>query len=284
MIIYRRKNGGLNGLAMIRSGAVTPAHHHKLINKEASMIAHAEHLLTDFTITVIYDNYPMQAGLQTAWGFACLIQGADKTILFDTGGDGAILLANMTKLGIDPQRIDLVVLSHLHWDHTGGVYHFLNVNAHAPIYVPHSFSSHFKQDVQRYGVKMIEVQDAIEICPGVYSTGDLDGPIREQSLLLRTPQGMIVITGCAHPGIVKIIQTAKTILPDEALLVMGGCHLMNDQEATIMDVISQFRALGVQYVAASHCTGDLARQMFAREYQQRFLSSGVGKVITLMDH
>jgi 7,8-dihydropterin-6-yl-methyl-4-(beta-D-ribofuranosyl)aminobenzene 5'-phosphate synthase len=92
---------------------------------------------------------------------------------------------------------------------------------------------------------------------------------------------MIVMTGCAHPGIVNIIQTAKTIVPDDVLLAMGGFHLMNDSEASIRKVVSQFRELGVRYVAASHCTGDRARQMFAEEYQQHFLSSGAGNVTTL---
>jgi 7,8-dihydropterin-6-yl-methyl-4-(beta-D-ribofuranosyl)aminobenzene 5'-phosphate synthase len=234
-------------------------------------------------ITVLYDNYPYQAGLASAWGFACLIQGADKTILFDTGGDGAVLLANMAKLGIDPATINLVVLSHQHWDHIGGIYHFLNANARVQIYLPHSFSPHFKQDLQRYDVELVEVRDAIQICQGVYSTGDLDGQIREQALLLPTNRGMIIITGCAHPGIIKIIQQAKVVLPEDILLVMGGFHLMNDRKETILDVVSQFKTLGVRYVVASHCTGDRARQIFARKYQQYFISGGVGKVIRLQD-
>jgi 7,8-dihydropterin-6-yl-methyl-4-(beta-D-ribofuranosyl)aminobenzene 5'-phosphate synthase len=248
--------------------------------EEYPMPSESGHPLNDLTITVIYDNYLAQESLQTAWGFACLLQRAEKTILFDTGGDGAVLLANMAKLGIDPQTIDLVVLSHQHWDHTGGIYHFLNTNAHVQIYLPHSFSPHFKQDLQRYGVEIVEVQAAQQICPGVYSTGDLEGPIREQALLLQTQKGVIIITGCAHPGIVKIIQQAKAVLPEDVLLVMGGFHLMNDREETILDVVSQFRALGVRYVAASHCTGDLARQIFAREYQQQYLPVGVGTIIT----
>ena len=247
------------------------------------MPSESGHPLNDLTITVIYDNYLAQESLQTAWGFACLIQGAEKTILFDTGGDGAVLLANMAQLRIDPATIDLVILSHQHWDHIGGIYHFLNANTRVQIYLPQSFSNHFKQDLQRYGVEIVEVQAARQICPGVYSTGDLEGQIREQALLLQAPKGMIIITGCAHPGIVKIIQQAKAILPDEVLLVMGGFHLMNDREESIMDVVSQFNALGVRDVAPSHCSGEQTRQVFAQAYQQDFLSSGVGKVIRLQD-
>ena len=249
--------------------------------EEHTMTAATEHVLNELTMTVIYDNYAAKAGFKTAWGFACVIQGADKTILFDTGSDGGVLMENMAKAGIDPATIDVVVLSHQHWDHIGGIYHVLNANARVQMYLPQSFSTHFKQDLQRYEIELVEVRDAVEICPGVYSTGDLDGPLREQSLVLRTPKGLIVMTGCAHPGIVNIIQTAKIVVPDDVLLAMGGFHLMNDAEASIRNVVSQFRELGVRYVAASHCTGDSARQMFAEEYQQHFLSSGAGKVITL---
>jgi 7,8-dihydropterin-6-yl-methyl-4-(beta-D-ribofuranosyl)aminobenzene 5'-phosphate synthase len=249
--------------------------------EEHTMTAATEHVLNELTMTVIYDNYAAKAGFKTAWGFACVIQGADKTILFDTGSDGTVLMDNMAKAGIDPATIDVVVLSHQHWDHIGGIYHFLSANAHVQIYLPQSFSIRLKQDLQRYEVELIKVGDSVEICPGVYSTGDLAGPVREQSLMLRTPRGMIVMTGCAHPGIVNIIQTAKTIVPDDVLLAMGGFHLMNDSEASIRKVVSQFRELGVRYVAASHCTGDRARQMFAEEYQQHFLSSGAGNVTTL---
>lgn len=87
--------------------------------EEPKMASTIEHGPNDLTITDIYDNYPAQAGFTTAWGFVCVIQGTDKTILFDTGSDGAVLLANMAKAGIDPDVIDLVVLSHQHWDHTG---------------------------------------------------------------------------------------------------------------------------------------------------------------------
>jgi 7,8-dihydropterin-6-yl-methyl-4-(beta-D-ribofuranosyl)aminobenzene 5'-phosphate synthase len=247
------------------------------------MPSESGHPLNEFTITIIYDNYLVTESLQTAWGFACLIQGAEKTILFDTGGDGAVLLANMAKLGIDPQTIDLVVLSHQHWDHIGGVYHFLNKNNRVNVYVPHSFSAHFKDDLKRYRVEIVEVQSETKICENVYSSGDLEGRIREQAVLLHTDRGMIIITGCAHPGIVKIIQHARAVLPEDILLVMGGFHLMNDREETIMDVVSEFKAMGVRYVAASHCTGDRARQIFAREYQQYFIPDGVGKVMTLKD-
>ena len=193
---------------------------------------------SNLTITVMYDNNPYQGGLATAWGFSCLIQGTENTILFDTGGDGSIVLANMEKLGCDPKEIELIVLSHMHWDHIGGVYHFLNKNQQVTLYLPTSFSAHFKDDVKRYGANVVDIREAVRICDQVYSSGELGGKIQEQSLFIQTDKGLIVITGCAHPGIVNIVQKAKELLKDEVLFVMGGFHVGGESEAAIEHVVS----------------------------------------------
>ena len=233
------------------------------------------------TITVIYDNYQDREGLETAWGFSCVIQGMERTLLFDTGADGRVLLSNMRQCGIEPGTIENVIISHQHWDHLGGIYTALAESREIPMYLPKSFSAILKKDVQRYGGEVIEVESPLKICEGVYSSGDLDGKIREQALVLQTDRGNIVITGCAHPGIVKIIRKAKEIVPGEILLVMGGFHLLHDQQNTIEDIITEFQALGVRYVAPSHCSGDLARKLFQEHYQDHSLSLGVGRTITL---
>lgn len=233
-------------------------------------------------VTIICDNYTTRDDLVASWGFACLIRQEGKNILFDTGGDSIVLSENMAKLGIDPASIDLLMISHQHWDHTGGIYYVLNAKRNLPVYVPRSFSARFKEDMRRYGAKVIEIEKAQEILPGLYSTGDMEAPIREQAALLHTPAGTIVITGCAHPGIVKIVQTAKTILPDDDLaLVMGGFHLLNDGNIDIMKTISQFKTMGVRYAAASHCSGESARNLFACEYGDHFIPLGAGSVITM---
>jgi 7,8-dihydropterin-6-yl-methyl-4-(beta-D-ribofuranosyl)aminobenzene 5'-phosphate synthase len=235
------------------------------------------------TITIIYDNYQDREDLETAWGFACVIQEVERTLLFDTGGDGRVLLDNMRQCGIAPDEIEALIISHYHWDHRGGIYNTLANTRQLPMYLPKSFSSIFKQDVQRYGGEVIEVDSPLKICEGVYSTGDLPGKIREQALILQTNLGAIVITGCAHPGIVNIVRKAKEIVSGEILLVMGGFHLMHDPQNTIEDIITEFKALGVQYVAPSHCSGDLARKLFQEHYQDHYLSLGVGRTIRLSE-
>ena len=237
----------------------------------------------DLTITVVYDNYPYREGLRTSWGFACVVRGTEKTILFDTGGDASILLSNMDKLGIDPRDIDVIVLSHIHGDHVGGLHGFLESNPHVTVYLPKSFTKSFKDGVKAYGVEVVEVHEPTRICTAVYSTGELGTWIKEQSLVIRTDKGLVVITGCAHPGIVNIVTKARELLDDNILLVMGGFHLLDKSRAEIEKIINSFKQLGVQYVGACHCSGDTARRMFASEYKERFINIGVGKAITAKD-
>ena len=239
--------------------------------------------VTNPSITVIFDNYPYKEGLTTAWGFSCLIRGIEKTILFDTGGDGSILLANMKKLNIDPKEIDLVVFSHIHGDHTGGLQSFLEKNQDVIVYMPESFPEGFKRDAKKYGVTVVEVKEPLKICENVYSTGELGTSIIEQSLIIQTDKGLIVITGCAHPGIVKIVRKAKDVIKDDVLFVMGGFHLSGKSKTELENIIFDFKQLGVRYAAPTHCSGDNARQLFEKEYRENFINIGAGKVITMED-
>ena len=230
-------------------------------------------------ITVVYDNNPYKKGLTTSWGFACVIKGADKTILFDTGANSAVLLNNMQQLGMDAKEIDVVVLSHIHGDHVGGLNGFLQVNMNVAVYLPATFPPGFKESLKRTRIKTVEVNEPVRICKGVYSTGVLGNWVREQALIVSTDSGVIVITGCAHPGIVYILQTVKELNADNILLVMGGFHLGAMRKAQLEEIIANFRELGVEKVGPCHCTGELARQTFRREYDNDFLDVGVGRLI-----
>lgn len=236
----------------------------------------------NLSITVIFDNNPYKEGLETSHSFSCLIQGLERTILFDTGG-GVILLPNMEKLGIHPQDIDVVVLSHHHNDHVGGLPDVLKVNPNVTVYLLNSFLPGFKDKVKKYGADIVEIQDPLKICDQVYSSGELGGWPKEQALILQTDKGVIVITGCAHPGIVSIVQNAKELLHDDVLFVMGGFHLSSESRTTIEQIVSDFQQLGVRYVGPCHCSGDLARQLFEEAYHSHFLPVGVGTAITLED-
>ncbi len=232
------------------------------------------------TVTIVYDNNAYDPRLQTAWGFSCLIETDAATLLFDTGGDGRTLLKNMATLGIDPQAIDVVILSHIHGDHTGGLAGLLGTGARPTVYVPRSFPASFKDSVRRY-TALEEVTGPAEIMPGVYTTGEVGSRIVEQALAVETDEGLVVITGCAHPGVVEMVRRARQAGQSEVSLVLGGFHLGGASERQIASIISDFRALGVQRVAPCHCTGEQAMRAFAAAYGADFRQTGVGCVLTL---
>lgn len=254
-------------------------------------------------ITVVYDNNPYKHGLETAWGFSAFITGPEKSILFDSGRDRS-LLNNMEKLAIDPDSIDIVVLSHIHPDHTGGLGSLLEKNPNVTVYLPESFPKKFKDNVQDSGAKVVEVEKSMKICENVYSTGQLGRWIREQSLIVRTEAGLIVMAGCAHPGILKIVNpvrssrqrgtgaecltsngvnTAKDLVKDDILLVMGGFHLEWASRGKIEKIIFAFKQWHVRYVGPCHCTGGKARGLFEKHFGENYINAGAGKVITTAD-
>ena len=233
------------------------------------------------TLTILYDNYPFRPGLRTAWGFSCLVELGEQTILFDTGGSADILLSNMRALGIDPGRIQKVVLSHIHGDHVGGLFGFLEENNAVTVYLPASFPKEFKERVRGFGARVVEVHGPMEIGEGVYSTGELGTWIKEQALVVESPEGLVVITGCAHPGIVQMVQKAKEIGKEKVHLVLGGFHMAGMPEARVRTVIEAFRALGVARVAPCHCSGDLTRRLFQEAWGDGFYPAGVGWSIEL---
>jgi 7,8-dihydropterin-6-yl-methyl-4-(beta-D-ribofuranosyl)aminobenzene 5'-phosphate synthase len=232
-------------------------------------------------ITIVYDNNPYDPRLRSDWGFSCVINLGERTLLFDTGGDGEILLENMKRLRIDPKKISSVFLSHIHGDHVGGLWAFLRQNSKAAVYVPDSFPARLKEEIRYRGATLEEVRQAGEVFPGVFTTGELDGGIKEQSLVLRSPHGLVVITGCAHPGIVNVVRKAKEIGQDRLHLVLGGFHLGGATNSAIEEIIEIFLKLGVKKVAPCHCSGDRARKLFEKHFGSSYIPSGVGKELRI---
>jgi 7,8-dihydropterin-6-yl-methyl-4-(beta-D-ribofuranosyl)aminobenzene 5'-phosphate synthase len=230
------------------------------------------------TITIIYDNNAYDERLKSAWGFSALVAYRDHTLLFDTGGDGPTLMENMRILGIDPTQIESVVLSHAHGDHTGGLSALMEYGARPIVYLPPSFSTTFKNQVVLI-TEMIEVTPGLSIAQGMFTTGEMGQSIPEQALIIQTDQGLVVITGCAHPGIVEIVEQARVMFAEPVRLVLGGFHLGSKSKAEIGAILRDFRRLGVEQVAPCHCTGERAIAMFAAEYGEDFIQAGVGRVL-----
>ncbi len=222
--------------------------------------------------TILYDNNPDVEGLRTGWGFACLIELPEGTLLFDTGGDGAALLANFEALGKDPRSVDVVVLSHAHGDHTGGLAALLESGAAPDVYVPAGASVSSRQ---------VEVNEPQELLPGVWTTGAVRGSVTEQALVVQTVEGGILVTGCAHPGIVRLTRRAQEVVGDEIHLVMGGFHLQGESAVRIEGLIEELQVLGVEAAAPSHCSGAAARRLFKEAFGEQGYLIGVGSTFRL---
>lgn len=235
------------------------------------------------TLTVLYDNYPFGEGLTTDWGFSALIEGTEKTILFDTGTKPAILLQNLKALAVEAKAVDLVAFSHFHGDHTGGLLEFLKLNGQVTVYTPSSFSDKFLDEVRRAGAEVKRTNEAVEICRGVRYLGETGSQIPEQALVISTPEGLAVVTGCAHPGIVDMLKKARRDSGRDIALVLGGFHLLDKSEGELRAIVGEFKALGVRKVGATHCTGDKAIALFKEAYGENFVPLGVGRKIVIAD-
>lgn len=233
-------------------------------------------------IVTVFDNYAVNHGLATRWGFAAVVTTPSAKILFDTGSDGGMLLSNMAKLEVRPADIHKIVISHIHQDHLGGLKEFLRVNSNIEVYIPAAFPDSVRQSISASGARYRDITSPLQIDKGVFTTGEMGTNPIEQSLVIVTSRGLVVLTGCAHPGIARIVGKAKEVAPDRPVaLVMGGFHLGSASDRELRALIQNFRRLGVRMVAPSHCSGDRARALFETEYRSNYLGGGVGAIFTM---
>lgn len=232
-------------------------------------------------MTILYDNYAATEGVEQDWGFSCLIEGMEKTILFDTGTKSEMLSRNADRLKIDLNRADVIVISHDHGDHTGGLTEVLGNNPDVSVYLPVSFPKDFSDGIQAKHAKPVRVNEPVAICRAAYLTGEMGDQIKEQSLILDTEKGLVIITGCSHQGIVNILERAKENHHKDIYLVFGGFHLLRHSDAQVSEIIQKFKSLGVKKCGATHCTGDKAIALFKEAYGEDFVPMGVGKVVRI---
>jgi 7,8-dihydropterin-6-yl-methyl-4-(beta-D-ribofuranosyl)aminobenzene 5'-phosphate synthase len=233
------------------------------------------------SIATVFDNYAADPRLTTSWGFAAAVIAADTAVLFDTGADGSILLANMTRIKLDPKAIQAVVISHIHQDHLGGLEGFLAANGDVTVYIPAAFPDSVRRMIRATGAGLRDVTRPTDLAPDIFTIGPLGNGLDEQALVVETEEGLVIITGCAHPGIVRIVEAAHAHRSGQPIaLVMGGFHLKSASASEIARIIQAFRRLGVKKVAPSHCTGDAARSHFREAYGADFVEGGVGLVLS----
>jgi len=210
-------------------------------------------------ISLIYDNTVYREELESDWGFAALVEAVDRTILFDAGSDGRILLENMKKMNINPKNVDTVFMSHHHFDHTGGLASFLEKNGDVDVYVPRSLRG------IRRARSIHHLEDATEIAPGIWSTGEMMDI--EQAMVVKTEKGNVLIVGCSHPGLDKIMDRATQWGPLYA--VVGGFHGFENLKALA----------DVQKICPTHCTQKIKE--ICKMYPQKYIQGGAGRVIKL---
>lgn len=236
-------------------------------------------------VTILYDNYKFAEGTKNDWGFSCLIEGTEKTILFDTGTKPEILMHNIKQLNVDLAGVDLVVISHGHTDHTGGLFAVLEKKPGLPVYLAGYYPDSFLERVEKAGGKVAAVKspEAVTVCENVFLTGVMGTDIEEQALILDgvSDKGVVVITGCSHPGIVDIIKRAGEIRKKKVYFVFGGFHLLNFSEAKVKAIVEEFKSLGVVKCGATHCTGDLPIRLFQEAYKDNYVKLGTGRILEL---
>jgi 7,8-dihydropterin-6-yl-methyl-4-(beta-D-ribofuranosyl)aminobenzene 5'-phosphate synthase len=240
------------------------------------------------TLLVLFDNNAAKTGLKYGWGLSILVCAHDTTLLFDTGADGKTLLGNMATLGVSSADVDAVFLSHDHWDHVGGLAGVLAANPDVDVHLTPAFSQATRSRIARAGARVVEhgsfaggELSSFRVAPGMYSTGALEGPPEEHALVLEAAGGVVLVTGCSHPGIGGMVELVRERFGEPIRLVTGGYHLLHESPAEVDRVIGRFRELGVGFAAPIHCTGARARRMFKAELSDSFLEVGVGSKIDL---
>ncbi len=233
-------------------------------------------------LTVVVDTLDGPAALQRSWGLAVVVEDPDDRVLFDTGPDGAKLLHNLDHLGFDPLAIDSVVLSHVHHDHVGGIDALLQTGGRPSVFVLPSFPAHLRTRVRAATAEVVARRGSV-VGTALLSTGELPGPPGEQALLVNTKSGTVVVTGCAHPGVVPIVERARELTGPRIRLVLGGFHLGTASDAAIDNVVSGLRRLGVAQIAPCHCTGARATQRLRTAYGLGYREVHLGEPLLVAD-
>jgi 7,8-dihydropterin-6-yl-methyl-4-(beta-D-ribofuranosyl)aminobenzene 5'-phosphate synthase len=268
-------------------------------------------------ITVLYDAFGKTSTLTKDWGFAALIEYGGKRILFDTGNNADIFAHNVEAKGVDLTQLDFAIVSHRHGDHTSGLNHLLKVNPAVKIYAPQenfgvfgaalpgSFYRRNDQlptdmryfdgkppDTLRFGTpwptgNFTWITKTTEVAPGFHlmllnGTWGVDLEVREISLAIDTPDGIILIVGCSHPTIEKIVEAAKAVINKPIHLVLGGLHLLPAKDDQITGIAASLRdAWGVRYIAPVHCTGEPAFAILKDMFGDHYVYAGLGTTVLL---
>jgi len=268
-------------------------------------------------ITFLYDAFGHEESMKKDWGFSALLEVGGKRILFDTGNNSEIFAHNIQAKEVDLTNLDFVVISHRHGDHMGGLNYLLQTNPDVPIYVPKEnfgiFGSSFPGTFVKgndslpadmryfdgdppetlfFGTPWAEanfnwVTETTEIAPGFHlillkGAWGVDLDVMEVSLAIDTPDGVVLVVGCSHPTIEKIVKAAKDVTNKPIHLVLGGLHLLPSNNEEIKYLATALHdTFNIEKIAPVHCTGELAFEILKETFGDRYLYAGLGTTIVL---
>ncbi len=233
-------------------------------------------------VLILVDNSRYN-NLKSPWGLSMLVRACGHQVLFDTGPDPESLGYNAEKLGVDLSMTDAVVISHEHGDHVGGLTYIAAVKPGIKVYVPQGMSPSIKRWMEDLGLAVVGVGDTAEICPCMAVVGELYGPPYEESLAVRTGDGLVVLVGCSHPGVDRMVLKAKSDLRMRPLAVIGGFHLTYASLERIRSVVGRLVSEGIFKVYPLHCSGSLVRRVLRGSHSGRYEEAHVGSLISFGD-
>ena len=268
----------------------------------------------DISIMVLVENTVRKQGLMGEHGLAFWIDTGDHCVLFDTG-QGLALAVNASKLQIDLARADAIVLSHGHYDHTGGLRYALDHAVRSRLFLhPQTLVSRYSASdspVREIGLTSISARELrqqerrlvwttgpIEVIPGVFATGEIprrttyedtggkffldaecrrpDPILDDQALYISTVEGIVVLLGCAHAGAINTLNYIRELTHQSIHAVFGGTHLINADQPRIARTIAALRDMNIQILTPMHCTGPQAMAALWNAFPQQISDGAVG--------
>jgi len=251
----------------------------------------------DIVFTILYDNASAADSVIADHGFSCLIESGDHSCLFDAGRIPDKFMTNVGKLGVNCSRINQVVISHIHDDHMGGLFDILAKCNKPALYLPFSYpqlkneplgdqaDSDFQAllDSLKPSVsEIIQKREPVKIGDKYYTSGTIEDETYEHTLIVPTSAGLVVITGCAHPGILEVVKHARELMKQDVCFVFGGFHLVSMDSSQVRAIAQELRKL-IKYVGPCHCTGEKARGIFSDIFKEDYIKIQAGLKLKLSD-
>jgi 7,8-dihydropterin-6-yl-methyl-4-(beta-D-ribofuranosyl)aminobenzene 5'-phosphate synthase len=269
-----------------------------LLSSQSDVMSQEQRENTDNIIyTILYNNLSANDSIIADHGFSCLIESGDHSCLFDAGRDADKFMANVSKLGVKCSSIDQVFVSHIHGDHMGGLFEILAECNKPTLYLPFSYpqmqgevlgeeaDDDFNALLEQLKPSVSEIireKESVKVGDTFYSTGMIENQTWEHALIVPTSKGLIVITGCAHPGILEIVKRAKEVMNQDIYFVMGGFHLFPIDSTQVKTIAQELRKL-TKYIGPCHCTGENAQRIFKDIFKEDYIDIKAGLKLKIGD-